>query len=167
VTRRLRAAAERPLDPATGRIVAILGGAVCVGFAALGATGSPRSSARPAHAGVPAVAPPLRRTSVPGPSTRSARGRRTQDPQDRPGSPAARRADRELDAHRALQHVPWRHAGASIDLVGARGPKAVLEVRAASIDDARRGYWAFLRHFHDGGRAYLPRFRARGGHRGR
>lgn len=173
MTRRLRELAERPLDPIAGRIVALLGGAVCLGFAVLvglgltgpGATGSARPIAR-SHA-VPRVAAGPAVPSYREAATRGTGPRFPQDPQDRPGSPAARRADRELDTHRALQRLPWRHGGVSIDLVGASGSKAVLVVRATGVADARRGYRAFLRRFHDDGRAYLPRFRARGGRRGR
>jgi hypothetical protein len=173
VTRRLREPAERPLDPSAGRIVALLGGAVCLGFAVLiglgltgpGATGPARpiasSQALSRVAARPAV-PVARRAAARGTGSRF-----SQDPQDRPGSAAARRADRGLAVHRALQHVPWRHGGVSIDLVGAIGSKAVLAVRATVVAEAHRGYRAFLRRFHDDGRAYLPRFRARGDHRGR
>jgi hypothetical protein len=172
---RLRVLAERPLDPATGRIVVLLGGAVCVGFVALvglgllrpGSTDAPRPVARPPHASVPNVAPLPRRSAGPARPTRSATDRPSQDPQDQPGSPAARRADRELDTHRALQHVPWRRGAASIRLVGARGREAVLAVRAGSIAGARRAYRAFLRRFGDDGSVYLPRLRAKGGNRGR
>jgi hypothetical protein len=172
---RLRALAERPLDPATGRIVVLLGGAVCVGFAALvglgligpGARDSARPVAKSPRASVPAVARSPRRSAGSARPIRSSTDRLTQDPQDRAGSRAARRADRELDTHRALQQVPWQHGGVSIELVGARGPKAVLAVRAGGIAGGRRVYRAFLRRFHDDGSTYLPRFRATGGHRGR
>lgn len=173
MSRRLRDLAERPHDPRVGRSVALLVGAVCIGFAVLvglgltgpGATGPARPIARPHAVSRAAVRP-----AVPfhhGAPVRRAGSRFPQDPQDRSGSPAARRADRELAAHRALQHVPWRHRGVSIDLVGAGGSKAVLAVRAAGVAEARRGYQAFLRRFHDDGRAYLPRFRARGDRRDR
>jgi hypothetical protein len=151
-----------------GRIVTLLGGAVGLGFAVLvglGATGPARPIARSHAVSRVAVKP-----AVPfhhGAAVRKTGSRFPQDPQDRPGSPAARRADRELAGHRALQHVPWRHDGVSIDLVGASGSKAVLAVRGAGVADARRGYRAFLRRFHDDGGAYLPRFRARGDRRGR
>jgi hypothetical protein len=169
---RFRAPAERPLDPAIGRLVVVLGGAVCVGFAVLvgfgpagpGATDSPRPTARPPHASVPADATSPRRSLGLDRPSRSVKDRPAQDPQDQTGSPAARRADRELAAHRALQHIPYRHGVVSISLVGARGSKAILAVRAASVAAARRAYRAFLRRFGDDGGAYLPRFRARGGH---
>jgi hypothetical protein len=86
---------------------------------------------------------------------------RRQDPQDRPGTFAHRRAGRELATHRALQHVPWRRGDVTVELVGARDGRAVLRVEAPGIATARRGYHVFLRRFHDDGRAYLPRFATR------
>jgi hypothetical protein len=54
----------------------------------------------------------------------------------------------------------------AIDLVGARGPRAILRVSAPGIDVGRRGYRRFLRRFGDEGREYIPRFRARGDRHG-
>jgi hypothetical protein len=144
----------------------ILGGAVCVSFATLvglgligpGATGSPRSIVRPQQASVPAGATAPREPSGLGHANRSATERPAQDPQDRPGSPAARRAHRELASHRALQHVPYRRGRVSIALVGARAGKAVLLVRGSSLATDRRAWRAFLRRCEDTGRSYLPRF---------
>jgi hypothetical protein len=168
----LRAMAARRLD----RAILVLSGAVCLGFAAAVALGLPGS--RTATGGSSAPVTPQRRWSSP--ATRAAvpsvgarkpgagaPRRPIQDPQDRPGSPAAARARRELRTHRALQDLPWRGGDASIGLVAARGPKAVLEVRAPSIRAGRRVYRAFLRAHDDDGRAYLPIFRAGGGGRGR
>lgn len=166
---RLRALAERPLDPAIGRVVALLAGAVCVGFATvvgLGLLGpgggtAPRPEGRPRVAAVsPASATPVDH------GTTTASHRPAQDPQDRPGTPSARRAHHELATHRALQHLPWRRGALTIRLIGASGPKAILAVDARSLTAARRGYRSFLRAFDDHGLAYRPLFRARGGRRG-
>jgi hypothetical protein len=163
VTRRLRALSERPLDPGTGRLVLLLGVAVSVGFAVLVASGlvvpgaatSSRSvpAQPPRVVLVPAAAGPSRLTGPKGRARTDGSGRATQDPQDEPGSPAARRAHRELAVPRAL--------------VGARGSKAILLVRAGSLHAARSGYRSFLREHRDDGLAYLPRFRSEGGDRGR
>jgi hypothetical protein len=82
---------------------------------------------------------------------------RRQDPQDRSGTAAHRRAGREIATHRALQHVPWHRGGVSIRLVGAAGGKAVLEVEGPDIAADRLGWRAFLRRFHDDGRSYVVR----------
>jgi hypothetical protein len=89
-----------------------------------------------------------------------------QDPQDNRGSAAARRADHELDRHRALQHIPFHHGAVAITLVGAKGPRAVLRVSAPTLAAARGGWRSFLRRYHDEGAAYLPRFRVSGGSNG-
>jgi hypothetical protein len=89
-----------------------------------------------------------------------------QDRQDRPGTEAHRRARRESVRHRALQHVPWRWGGVSVELVGAKDGKAVLVIEGPSIAAARREWSRFLHRYRDDGRSYLPRFRAgRGGER--
>ena len=161
MTRRLRVLAERPLDPATARIVAILGGAVCVGFAALVglgliATGSPRPIGRAQGIGSQvAIRPSSTDRGAPTPAARPPRS--AQDPQDRPDTPAARRARRELAGHRALQHVPLREEGVSISLVGAHAGRAVLAVRGPGIAADRRAWRSFLHRFHDDGHSYLPR----------
>ncbi len=169
---RLRALLERPLDPRLARAIVVLAAAVTLGFAALGLLAGGGSSRAPAThprasgsggAAWPSAARSARGSSLPRATvTRPPR----QDPQDRPGSAAQRRAQRALATHRALQHVPYRHGGISIDLVGARGDRAVLEVRAESIAAAHRGWRAFLRRYRDDGRAYLPRFRAGGARNG-
>jgi hypothetical protein len=97
---------------------------------------------------------------------RAGRAPAHQDPQDHPGSAAHRRATREIADHRALQHVPYRAGGVAIDLVGARGDRAVLAVRATTRAAARRGWRAFLRRYRDDGHSYFPRFRTGGGPRG-
>jgi hypothetical protein len=87
-----------------------------------------------------------------------------QDPQDRPGSAAARAAQGELRTHRALQHVPYQGAGVTITLVGARRGRALLSVRGGDLVTERRGWRGFLRRFDDDGSAYVPLFTAsRGG----
>jgi hypothetical protein len=158
VVERLRNLAGRPLDRQLGRAVLAIGLAVTIGFAALVALSGgagPRSGQEPGPT-APAPRPAASRPPVRDHPRRRSRPR--QDPQDRPGSVAARRAERELASHRALQHVPWHGEGVSIRLVGARGDKAVLAVRAAGLATARRGYRAFLRRHHDDGHSYLPHF---------
>jgi hypothetical protein len=167
VAERLRALLERPLDPHLARAVVALAGTVTLGFAALGLLAGggadhgpllhphPPGSGRPAVIAPPARALGLRKSTSP-----------QQDPQDRPGSVARRRAERELATHRAFQHVPYRRGGVAIDLVGAHGDRAVLAVWAASRAAAHRGWHAFLRRYRDDGRAYIPVFRARGDRRG-
>jgi hypothetical protein len=81
-----------------------------------------------------------------------------QDRQDRRGSAVHRRALAEVAAHRALQHVPYRSGGVSIELVGARWGRALLRVEAPTVGAARRSWRAFLRRFHDPGAAYVVRF---------
>jgi hypothetical protein len=160
---------EQPLDPRVARAVVALGCVVLVGFSgavalgvSAGGPGSSTSAARPA----PPVAVALHRdpepANLPAP-VRSLRdpSPRRQDPQDEPGSSAAARAERELSNHRALQHVPYRHDGVTIALVGASSSYAVLKVEGPSIPTARRAWRAFLRCYRDDGDAYLPRFRSR------
>ena len=85
-----------------------------------------------------------------------------QDPQDRPGTAAAKRAARALKAHLALQHLPYQHGDVTITLTGAlRDGKAVLTVIAPTLAQAKVGYRRFLARYHDAGRAYRPRFIAR------
>lgn len=86
-----------------------------------------------------------------------------QDPQDVSGSPAAQRAARALESHRALQHVPYKGEGLTVELVGARGHRAVLRVTASTIREARRGWREFLRRYEDAGGAYIPIFAQPGG----
>ncbi|MBA3867103.1 MAG: hypothetical protein H0X42_12290, partial [Solirubrobacterales bacterium] len=105
MTRRLRGLLERPLDPATGRLVVVLGGVVCVGFAVVvglgllgpGATGSRGSTATMQRAGLtPVAVRPTSAAATAPPAADRETHRPPQDPQDRAGSPAARRAHREL-----------------------------------------------------------------------
>lgn len=172
---RLRALAERPLDPRAARAVVVLAAAIFAGLAVLVALAgselgrAPHARQAPAARSAPAAPPPPSRVAFPA-KPRAARPRPhrhpAQDPQDRRGSAAARRAKRELADHRALQHVPYHQGGVAITLVGAAGNKAILRVSAPTLPAARRGWRAFLRRYGDPGSAYLPRFEARGGHRG-
>jgi hypothetical protein len=154
---RIRVLLDRPLDPAVARAVFVLALAVAVGFAIVVAVAGvdrdpaiERGATKPSSQGRPAV-------PAPGLSQMPA-----QDPQDRPGSAAHRRAAAELADHRALQHVPFEGDGVSIDLVGARGTRAVLRVRGTTRAAARQGWRAFLRRFGDRGTAYIPRFEGGG-----
>jgi hypothetical protein len=175
VVERLRALLEHPLDPPVARAAVALAGAVLLGFAALvalGLAGGHRSSAPgPARSAPvdsqggapvgPSPSPSTRLTPDPAPANAH-----QQDPQDRPGTAAHARAERELAGHRALQHLPYRRAGLKIELVGAKGRRAVLAVSAPTLAGGRRGYREFLRRCRDDGRSYLPRFRVKGGRRG-
>lgn len=159
---RLRELADRPLDRGVARAILIIGLAVTIGLSLMvglaaveGGEGSSSDGAvstgarvvrsLPSHPARVAVGHPARRPS--------------QDPQDRRGSAARRRAVAELRSHRALQHVPYRRGGVAINLVGARGPRAVLRVTAPTSRAARAGWRAFLRRYRDRGAAYVPLFR--------
>lgn len=169
---RLRALLDHPLDPHVARAVLVLSSAILLGLAALfilaasrpdgvGERGAeaPVSDSRPRGQAIDASDDLGGRPAGVGKRAR-------QDPQDVPGSPAARRAARALRTHRALQHVPYRDSRVAIDLVGARGHRAVLRVSAGSARAARRGWRRFLRRYDDAGRAYLPVFAAKGGGNG-
>jgi hypothetical protein len=150
---RLRTLLDRPPDPAVARGVLVLALAVGVGFAIVVAVaGIDRNPPIEGRATKPSVEGRLA-VPVPGRSEMPA-----QDPQDGPGSAAHRRAARELAAHRALQAVPYEHGGVSIELVGARGGRAVLRVQAPSVAVGRRAWRAFLARFRDPGTAYVPIF---------
>lgn len=154
---RLRALLDRPLEPAVARAVLALALAVGVGLATVVAlAGLDRQPSIERTATTPTSSESRPAVPAPGPSERPA-----QDPQDRPGSEAHRRAAAELADHRALQHVPFERDGVSIDLVGARGTRAVLRVGAATKAAARHGWHDFLRRFHDSGEAYVPLFEGR------
>jgi hypothetical protein len=158
---RLRALLEEPLDPRLGRAVVVLASAILIGLAALFIL-----AAREPETGTRAEAPATARsTSGQAPvelelaPVEETAPRRRQDPQDQEGSSAARRAARALRSHRALQHVPHRSDGLTVELVGARGHRAILRVSAETARAARRGWRRFLRSHRDPGRAYLPIFR--------
>jgi hypothetical protein len=166
VVDRLRALLDGPFDPVVARAVVLLACAVTLGLTIVvglgGEGGSDQASRLPATRSDAATS--LRPTPPPSGGTASDhRIDPRQDPQDRPGSAAARRADRELSTHLALQHLPYRHGGVAISLIGARGTRAVLRVEAAGLAAARRGWRRFLRRYRDGGRAYRPVFRSGGG----
>lgn len=158
---RLRALLDRPLEPSVARAVLALALAVGIGLAtvvALAGIGRQPSIERAARMSTSSEGRPA--VPMPGPSEMPA-----QDPQDRPGSEAHRRAAAELADHRALQHVPFEEDGVSIYLVGARGGRAVLRVDAATNAEARHGWQIFLRRYRDDGRSYLPSFHAAKGGR--
>ncbi len=168
---RLRLLLDRPLDPLVARAVVVFAGAILLGFAAIfvlgvSESGRPASAPEPrvprrAQPSLPEVAP----VEHPGGPRRPPHHRR-QDPQDEKGSAAGRRAAKALRSHRALQHLPYRQGRLSVQLVGARGRRALLQVSAPTVVDARQGWRAFLRRYRDDGHAYLPRFQDRGGDRG-
>ncbi|HEU5105179.1 MAG TPA: hypothetical protein VFU11_05015 [Solirubrobacterales bacterium] len=155
---RLRALLDHPLDPGAARAVLAFASAILLGFAVLFVVGASQGdpATAPEHP-VPAVSAPRPAAPIehvkndPPPHLR-------QDPQDVIGSAAARRAARALRTHRALQHLPYRSGGVSIDLVGAQGRRAILRVSARSDRAARAGWLRFLRRFDDVGRAYIPVF---------
>jgi hypothetical protein len=162
---RLRALLEEPLDPRLGRAVVVLASAILLGLSALFilAVHQPETSTR-------AEEPPAARSTsgsatadlAPAPTPAAPR---RQDPQDQEGSAAARRAARALASHRALQHVPYRNDELVVELVGARGHRAVLRVSAATVQAARAGWRRFLRRYRDSGRAYIALFRGKDGKR--
>lgn len=166
---RLRELADRPLDHGVARAILILGLAVTIGVSLLvglaaveGGEGS--SSGGDVSTRAPLVrslSSPRARVTIAHPAPRAA-----QDPQDRRGSAARRRAVAELRSHRALQHVPYRRDGVAISLVGTRGSRAVLRVTAPTSRAARAGWRVFLRRCRDGGAAYVPLFRRGGQGRG-
>ena len=154
---RLRALRDRPLDPELARTVTLVALSVALGLVVVailaGVDGGP--SRTPVTARVHAAGPEARRSAGDGLADVPA-----QDPQDRIGTAAHRRAARELAEHRALQHVPFTERGVSIELVGARGGRALLRVEAPTLRGGRRASRAFLARFHDPGTAYLPIFQA-------
>jgi hypothetical protein len=158
---RLRALRDRPLDQEVAKAVTLLGISAALGFfvvVALAGVGGGSSTTVAAHAH--AAGP--RATS--GAAERGPVAIPEQDPQDRIGTAAHRRAAAELAAHRALQHVPFEDGGVSIELVGARRGKAVIRIEAGTVPAARRAWQRFLERFRDRGDAYLPVFKGAGGH---
>lgn len=162
---RLRVLLDHPLEPSVARAIVVLSGAILLGLAALFVLGIGESETS-VGTKEPKTAPPVSGSASadlePAPVEESAFPRYRQDPQDQPGSPAARRADRALASHRALQHVPYRRGDLRIELVGARGDRAVLRITAGTARAARRGWRSFLRLHRDRGRAYIPLFRVAG-----
>ncbi|HEY3553192.1 MAG TPA: hypothetical protein VGK66_05830 [Solirubrobacterales bacterium] len=166
---RLRALLDRPLDPSAARAVLIFASAILVGFAALfvlGASQSDHSTSPSPPSGI-ASSPnsPAAIETAGDESAKVQAAPHRQDPQDVKSSAAARRAARALHSHRALQHVPYRSEGLTVDLVGAHGRRAVLRIKAATVQAARRGWRRFLRRYRDSGRAYIAIFRGKNGKR--
>lgn len=156
---RLRALLEQPLAPGAATAVVCLAAAAFVGFAAVASLGVLESTH---HGG---REPHRSRSLAPASLERPHRGgtgerRIQQDPQDRAGSRAAFRASRSLRTHRALQQVPFRIDGLSVEFVGAHHGRAVLLVTAPTIVAARRSWHSFLHDYNDAGEAYEPHFRA-------
>jgi hypothetical protein len=170
-----RSLLDRPLDPRHARAIVGVASCLTLAFAGLVAFGvisgsrpgpregeatSGRSATPTAPPAVAIVGSPLGRAEGRGRSDRRPAAR--QDPQDRRGSPAYRRARQTLRAHRALQHVPFRGRDFSIALIGADRGRAIVRILAATVPEAR-GHWrGFLRRYHDDGRSYEPHFAARG-----
>lgn len=163
---RFRSFLDRPLDPGAGRAIVACASAVFLGLGVLVVLGRVDVAERPvAEPGprktVAAIPPPA--ADVPAPSSIPIPPHRRQDPQDVPGSPSARRVAEALRERRALQHLPYRRGELAIELVGARGGKAVLRVSAPNRGAAQHGWQEFLRLYDDDGRAYLPVFEPRKG----
>lgn len=163
---RLRALLDRPLDPSAARAILVFASAILVGFAGLFVLAASQldqstSPEHPSAATSPSPVVPIQAAEDKSAEDQAALHR--QDPQDVEGSVAARRADRALRSHRALQHVPYRSERLTVDLVGAHGRRAVLRIRAATVQAARRGWRDFLRRYHDSGHAYLPTFQSKSG----
>lgn len=166
---RFRAFLDQPLGHGAARAILSLSSAILVGLALLFvlAASQPGRPNPPGRA--PSTAPPQAPrlwTPAVGRQGEQAGAIGQQDPQDVPGSPAARRAARALESHRALQHVPFESEALTVELVGARGHRAILRVTASTIGAARRGWRGFLGRYQDAGRAYIPIFNARGGTNG-
>jgi hypothetical protein len=168
---RLRELLDRPLDPSAARAILVFASAILVGFATLFvlAASEPDQPISPGHPSV-AAAPPgpiLPTQEVEGHPAEDQAAPSRQDPQDVEGSLAARRADRALRSHRAIQYLPYRRGELEITLAGAKAERALLRVSAPSLRAARRGWRAFLRRCHDRGKAYIARFVTHGGGRSR
>lgn len=164
---RLRDQAERPVTPGVPRAILATALAVTAGLGCLVAVGvGGHRDPLPGHhdpAGEPRRVPA--RPALADPDDAATHLTRRQDPLDRPGTAAHRRADRELVSHRALQHVPWHRGAVSIRLVGAKGERAVLSVAGPDRATERRAWASFLHRYGDEGRSYLPRFRSAAGGR--
>jgi hypothetical protein len=164
---RLRALLDHPLDQSAARAILVLASAILLGLAALFALAASEPGQPTSHEVRSAAASPS--APIEGVEDEAAEDRLPtprQDPQDRKGSAAARRAAHALRSHRALQHVPYRDGQVTVALVGAKGRRAVLRVSASTSSAARRGWQRFLNRYRDSGRAYVPNFRATGGRGG-
>jgi hypothetical protein len=164
---RLRFLLDRPLDPLAARAMVVFATAILLGFAALfvlgaGESGRPAAVSRSEVVAHPRPARSFGAREVEAPSSEEPKAPRPhrQDPQDEKGSSAAGRAAKAMRSHRALQHIPYRSGPLAVRLIGARGDRAVLVVSAPTISAAHLGWRRFLRRYRDGGRAYLPRFKA-------
>ncbi|HET9154269.1 MAG TPA: hypothetical protein VFN85_09165 [Solirubrobacterales bacterium] len=168
---RLRELLDRPLDPSAVRAILVFASAILVGFAALfvlavSRPDQPTSSTHPSVSAAP-PSPVVSTQVVEGNPAEAQAAPRRQDPQDVEGSLAAHRADRARRSHRAIQHLPYRRGKLAVTLAGARGDRALLRVSAPNLRAARRGWRAFLRRYHDRGKAYIARFVTHGGGRSR
>jgi hypothetical protein len=164
---RLRALLDRPLDPSAARAILVLASAILVGLAALFVLAASEPDRPTSQEVRPAAASPS--APVEAVEDEAAEDRlptHRQDPQDRRGSAAARRAAHALRSHRALQHVPYRDGEVTVALAGAKGSRAVLRVSASTVPAARKGWHRFLSRYRDSGRAYVPIFRVTGGRDG-
>lgn len=167
---RLRALLDRPLDPSAARAILVLASAILLGVAALLILAVGQPDPAPSLKGqetsiAPPPAPVEPVGEVDGEGIAPSAAGRRQDPQDLEGTAAARRAARALRSHRAFQHVPYQDDELTVQLVGARGHRAVLRVSASTLSDARRGWRRFLRRYGDSGKAYIPLFEAGEGRR--
>lgn len=156
---------NQPLEPSAGRAIVACASALFLGLGVLVVLGAVDVAERPAGeaqaptaASAPAAAIPPPPVEIPEQIAVPVPPHRRQDPQDVPGSAAARRVAGVLRERRALQHVPYRSGKLTVDLVGARDGEAVLRVIGPSIDAARQGWRAFLRRYRDAGTSYRPVF---------
>jgi len=158
---RFRLLLDRPLDPRAARAILVFASAILAGFTVLFVLASRQaeSPTPPTHLSqaIPSPSPSVPIQAFEG-NPGEGQAPHRQDPQDVEGSTAARKAARALRSHRALQHIPYRHAKLAITLAGARAERAVLQVSAPSLRAARRGWSAFLRRYHDRGKAYIAHF---------
>jgi hypothetical protein len=174
----IRGLLDRPLDPRHARAIVVIASCLTLAFAALVGFGVISGSRPTTHQGAersgalaaPTAPPIVAIGGSPGadgegPDRPAARPEDHQDPQDRRGSSAYRRASRTLREHRALQHLPFHRRGLSITLTGADHARAIVRVVAATVPEAKRRWRGFLRRFGDDGRSYAPRFSARSAHR--
>jgi hypothetical protein len=175
----IRGLLDRPLDPRHARAIVAVASCLTFAFAGLVGFGVITGSRPTAHEGggrtglaAPTAPPTAAIEGSPHGSDEEserppARPGVPQDPQDRPGTSAYRRARRTLREHRALQHLPFHGRGLSITLTGADHGRAIVRVAAATVPEAKRRWRGFLRRLGDRGDSYLPRFHARGGRDGR
>ena len=170
----IRGLLDRPLDPRHARAIVAVASCLTLAFAGLVGFGVISGSRPTAHEGgdgtsdlAAPTAPPAAAIdgspggSDEGPDRPEARSKDRQDPQDRHGSSAYRRARRTLREHRALQHLPFQGRGLSITLTGANRGRAIVRIVAATVPEAKRRWRRFLRRYSDAGGAYEAHFAAR------